>query len=313
MRRFSQVIWHLMPGNHDCLRENGLWDRLVRMQLPENVRLHVTAGAVEIAKDPIVYLLPAPLRYISSADDLTSYMDSAPTPDGAIRIGIAHGSVRGFGSDGEASNYISPSRAQAAGLAYLALGDWHRQMQIGERIWYSGTPEPDAFKLPPDSSGTLCNGGSALIVEIAGPRATPVVMPVETGRYRWHSVTRQLADEAQIELLDGELRALDIDLGKVVLNLKAAGTLSLAARKLFEERIAESIAAAVRGMRLDASEIVLEPSEADLDEIDRSGFIRVAADRLKAAARGADLSQAEMARRALNRLYLENIRQGARS
>jgi DNA repair exonuclease SbcCD nuclease subunit len=313
MRRFSQVIWHLMPGNHDCLRENGLWDRLARMQLPNNVRLHVTSGTVEIAKDPIACLLPAPLRYISSADDLTSYMDSAPTPDGAIRIGIAHGSVRGFGSEGEASNYISPSRAQAAGLAYLALGDWHRQMQIGERIWYSGTPEPDAFKLPPDSSGTLCNGGSALIVEIAGPRAAPVVMPVETGRYRWHSVTRQLADEAQIELLDGELRALDIDLGKVVLNLKAAGTLSLAARKLFEERIAESIAAAVRGMRLDASEIVLEPSESDLDEIDRSGFIRVAADRLKAATRGADLSQAEMARRALNRLYLENIRQGAQS
>jgi DNA repair exonuclease SbcCD nuclease subunit len=25
MRRFSTVTWHLMPGNHDHVRENGLW------------------------------------------------------------------------------------------------------------------------------------------------------------------------------------------------------------------------------------------------------------------------------------------------
>jgi DNA repair exonuclease SbcCD nuclease subunit len=31
MRRFSRVTWHLMPGNHDPVRENGLWDRIARM------------------------------------------------------------------------------------------------------------------------------------------------------------------------------------------------------------------------------------------------------------------------------------------
>src|ERR1700694_4582377 len=39
MRSFGNVVWHLMPGNHDHFRENGLWDRLVRMQLPSNVTL----------------------------------------------------------------------------------------------------------------------------------------------------------------------------------------------------------------------------------------------------------------------------------
>src|SRR4030081_409897 len=34
MRTFAGVQWHLMPGNHDHFRENGLWDRLARMQLP---------------------------------------------------------------------------------------------------------------------------------------------------------------------------------------------------------------------------------------------------------------------------------------
>jgi DNA repair exonuclease SbcCD nuclease subunit len=315
MRRFSRVTWHLMPGNHDHARENGLWDRLARMQLPPNVRLHTTPGAVKIADDGTpVYLLPAPLRYISSADDLTSYMDNEPTPNGAIRIGMAHGSVRGFGSEGEASNYILPTRAESAGLAYMAMGDWHRQMQISDRVWYSGTPEPDSFKLPPNSSTTLCNGGSALIVEIAGPLATPGVKAVETGQYQWHRVTKILTDDSQVELLDVELRALQPDLDKIVLNLQVSGTLSLAGRKLFEERIAEGVRAAICEMRLDDSELVLEPTETDMDNIDRLGFVRVAAERLKRMVDNpSDRPRAQIASLALKRLYLENIRHAGRS
>jgi DNA repair exonuclease SbcCD nuclease subunit len=310
MRRFSAVTWHLMPGNHDHVRENGLWDRLARMQLPANVRLHTTPGAVKIGDDgELVCLLPAPLRHISSAGDLTSYMDAEATPDGAIRIGMAHGSVQRFGSEGEASNYISPARVDSAGLAYMALGDWHRPVKISDRVWYSGTPEPDSFKLPPNSSMTLCNGGSALLIEVVGPRAMPVVRTVETGRYRWHRLRKILTD-GQVELLGAELRALHPDLGKIVLDLEVSGTLSLAGRKLFEERIAEGVRAAICGMRLDDAELVLEPTEMDMDEIDRLGFVRVAADRLKAMVDDpSDPPRAQIAALALKRLYLENIRQ----
>jgi DNA repair exonuclease SbcCD nuclease subunit len=311
MRHFSGVTWHLIPGNHDHLRENGLWDRLARMQLPANVRVYTTPGAVKIADTGApVYLLPAPLRHISSAGDLTSYMDNEATPDGAIRIGMAHGSVRGFGSENDASNYISPARVDSAGLAYMALGDWHRQVKISDRMWYSGTPEPDSFKLPPNSSMTLCNGGSALLVEVAGPRATPVVRTIKTGRYHWHRVGKILTDDAQVELLEGELRALHPDLGKIVLHLEVSGTLSLAGRKLFEERIAEGVRAATCGMRLDDTGLVLEPTETDMDDIDRLGFIRVAADRLKVMVNDpSDRPRAQIASLALKRLYLENIRQ----
>src|SRR6478672_3280385 len=48
MRSFGRIQWHLMPGNHDHFRENGLWDRLARLQLPTNVTLHVRPGAIEI-------------------------------------------------------------------------------------------------------------------------------------------------------------------------------------------------------------------------------------------------------------------------
>jgi hypothetical protein len=239
-------------------------------------------------------------------------MDNEVTPNGALRIGLAHGSVQGFGSDGEASNYISPTRAATAGLAYMALGDWHRQVKINDRVWYSGTPEPDSFKLPPNSPLTLCNGGSALLVEIAGPQATPVVRNLDTGQYRWHKVEKILTNDTQIELLDAEIRSLDTDLGKIVLDLRIAGTLSLAGRKLFEERIAEGVRAAICGMRLDDAELLLEPTKADMDDIDRLGFVRVTADLLKAMADDpSDRSRAQIAALALKRLYLENIRQTA--
>ena len=199
---------------------------------------------------------------------------------------MAHGSIQGFGSDGEASNFVDPARAETAGLAYLAMGDWHRQIKISDRVWYSGTPEPDMPKRPPGSSGTLCNGGSALLVDIAGARAVPTVLSVEVGRYRWHQVVKTLTDDSQIDLLEAELRALELDLSKVVLDLHLTGTLSLAGRKRLEERIIHGVGAAVCGMRSQDAGLVLEPTEADMDDIDRAGFVRVAADRLKAIADG---------------------------
>ncbi len=312
MRQFPKVAWHLMPGNHDHIRENGLWDRLSRANLPQNVHLHTKPGAVQIMDDDggAVFLLPAPLTYTAYVDDLTAYMDREPTPEGAVRIGLAHGSIQGFGSDGDASNYINPNRAGTAGLAYLAMGDWHRQMQINDRVWYSGTPEPDQFKRHPGSGGTLCNGGLALLVDIAGPRAVPQVSPVEVGQYRWHQVEKTLTDDSQIDLLEAELRALEPDLSKVVLDLQVAGTLSLAGRKTFEERIIQGVGAGVRAMRSQDTGLVLEPTEADMDDIDRSGFVRVAADRLRALALDAsDPQRARLASLALRRLYIEHLQQ----
>jgi hypothetical protein len=43
---------------------------------------------------------------------------------------MAHGSITGFGSKREASNYAAPMRTESAGLVYLAMGDWHRQIKL---------------------------------------------------------------------------------------------------------------------------------------------------------------------------------------
>jgi len=316
MRAYKSVQWHLMPGNHDRYQENGLWDRLYKMPLPANVTVHIRAGAVNIgnADGTPAFLLPAPLRFISNVDDLTAYMDNEPTPEGAIRIGMGHGSIRGFGSEGEANNFVDPNRSERAGLSYLAMGDWHRQIKVNDRCWYSGTPEPDQFKLPPNAVSSLCNGGTALLVELLSPRALPAVTSIPTGHYTWYIVEKTLTDDTQVDQLEAELRALNSDLSKIVVDLRIDGALSLSGRKKFEEQILQNVGAAMRALRFDETKLVLNPTEHDLDEIDHSGFIRVAAERLKAMAADANKpDRAALASLALKRLYLEHLRLGVKS
>lgn len=310
MRQQPNITWHLMPGNHDAHRENGLWARLIASGLPDNVRLHLEPKPVEITSaGELACLLPAPLRYISSANDLTEYMDGAATPEGAIRIGIAHGSIRGFGSEGEASNLISPDRAATAGLSYLALGDWHRQQKVNEHTWYSGTPEPDRFKRDPNGTSSRCNGGYALLVSIDEPRALPVVTPIETGHFHWHQVERVLGEDSEVGTFEADLRALTADPSRLIVDITVSGALSLAGHGLFEERIAGSFRAAVAGLRLDIDHLLSTPTESDLDEIDRAGFVRIAADRLRIIAQDpSDPARASLATSALSRLFVEHVR-----
>ena len=310
MRRFDKIRWWLMPGNHDPHADNGLWAKLAAAGLPENVKLCVKPEPVLMSTEGFSsFLLPAPLRFISTATDQTEWMDGAETPEGAARIGLAHGSIRGFDSEGDAKNLIDPRRAKSANLSYLALGDWHRQIQIDERTWYSGTPEPDRFRLAPKSTSTRCNGGQALLVELDGPTATPRISSLATGHYCWHLIDRTLTEDAQVDQMASDLEAIESDLSKVVIRVRVSGTLSLGGRKRFEERIAERFGAAVAGLRLEHDRLIPTPTEADLDEIDRAGFVRVAADRLRAlAADSADPTRARIASLALNRLYLEHVR-----
>jgi hypothetical protein len=93
--------------------------------MPANIHLHLTPEAVPMA-DGSAWLLPAVLTRRHAGADPTGPMDSAATPDGAIRIGLAHGSVTSFGTDAASThNLIAFDRPERAGLGYLALGDWH--------------------------------------------------------------------------------------------------------------------------------------------------------------------------------------------
>jgi DNA repair exonuclease SbcCD nuclease subunit len=269
MRLFPGVAWHLLPGNHDPHRPKGLWDRIADAGVPANVHLHLAPRPAILG--PGAVLLPAPLTRKSESGDLTEWMNQATTPAGTIRIGVAHGSVVGFGSEGEASNPVDPQRPQHAGLDYLALGDWHRTMRVGPALWYAGTPEPDRA----GSQET----GQALVVDIAGPGAPAVVTPHQVGTFRWLTYVEEVADDTAIDDLETRLRALP-GLSSTILRLFLKGTLPLAGRAALDRRLA-SLAAAMFNLHVDGRDLLVRPTAADLEAIDFGGVLRAAADRLK--------------------------------
>lgn len=293
MRNFSQVRWHLLPGNHDPHRPNGLWDRILQRDVPDNIHIHTSPEPV-IFEEESLALLPAPLQHRQTLDDPTSYMDDLKLPDGLVRIGMAHGTVRGFGSDdSKVPNHIAPDRPASAALSYLALGDWHGQRKINDRCWYSGTPETDAFD--------VVNGGRALLVEIEDADSVPRVTPLDTGCYEWISLSEQVNGRQDIDFLEKKLRETDNDLGRVLMDLKVEGALSLEDIEYFEEKIVDGAAAALRFLRVDNSRLFPDPTDQDLDQIDQHGFVRTAAEKLRRKAAEGDDTAAD----ALQRLYVE--------
>ncbi len=295
MREFPDLRWHLLPGNHDPQRPNGLWDRIRARGLPHNLIVHAEPEPRPV--DGAAVILPAPLQHRRSLNDPTAWMDGAETAAGLIRVGLAHGSVHGFASDEtQRANPIDPQRPASARLDYLALGDWHGQQQVSERCWYSGTPEVDKFNTR--------SGGRVLLVEIAGPGMTPAVTPLATGRYLWRALRETIQDRAGIDYLDQQLRNLSAAPAETLVDLTLSGSLSLEDTQYFAEQIEEGASAALMLLRIDRSQLYPQPTEEDLDRIDPGGVVRSAADALRAQAAGGG-SNAELAREALLRLYLE--------
>ncbi len=175
--QFKNVHWHLLPGNHDPAGERGIWDRVETLGRPSNVFVSIEPEVVTLRPD--VALLTAPISNARSMEDPTARFASMPARQGAIRIGLAHGSVQQFGrgNDEEASILIAADRAERDGLDYLALGDWHGHKKISDRTNYSGTPEPENFV---DNEP-----GFVLSVAIDGEGDVPRVERHQTGLYTW--------------------------------------------------------------------------------------------------------------------------------
>lgn len=286
--------WWLLPGNHDYARAEGLWARLAR-DAPANVRALVTAEPVPMGERAVI--LPAPLLYRRTSDDPTAVFEDMATAPGVHRLGLAHGPIQSFSSTA-AMNLIPADRAQRSGLDYLALGDWHGFNRIGERTAYSGTPEDDDF----DREVT----GGAVLVEIAGPGAIPVLSHHPLGRFAWRNEAWTLDGVAGFDAQLGALRA-GADLARLVLRLKVSGILGLAERVAVRERLESELGLEVRWLDLDLKDLFAKPTEDDLGDIDAHGVLRVAAERLLAMAKG-EGPEARLASAALERMFVENLR-----
>ena len=294
LKAAEDVDWLLLPGNHDPARADGLWTRLVA-EAPANVTACLEPTPIDLGDD--VWLLPAPLQYKRTQDDPTAWFDSAVTPPGAVRLGIAHGSVTSFGGPDTPSNLLPPDRAKRSGLAYLALGDWHGRLTIDAFTHYSGTPEADDF-------GREVTG-VALCVEARGPDTPPTVTDIGIGRYHWALADWTVSAAAEIDGLLASLTA-DVALSNLIARLKISGLLSLGERVAIRTRL-ERFTDEIRSLDVDLENLQARPTDQDLSDIDLGGVLRSAAEQLQAMA-AQQGSGGRRAAAALERLYVEHQR-----
>ncbi|MCW5644711.1 MAG: DNA repair exonuclease [Rhodoferax sp.] len=254
--------WVMIPGNHDAALSESVWTRAARMQaLPANLHLALRGAVIDFPAQGFA-ALTAPLTQRHTYNDLTAWFDDAATPEGRVRVGLAHGSVQGvLASDIDSANPIAAERAERARLDYLALGDWHGCRQIDARTWYSGTPEPDRFK---DN-----DPGHVLLVQVDAPGAQPQVQRIATGRHDWQTWEHPVSVASDVDALIERLRRLG---GRDVLDLRVHGQTDLADLQRLQAALREA-EAHVRSIRADLGALRLVPTEQDIAALQADGYV----------------------------------------
>lgn len=301
--RQVNIPWLLLPGNHDPGGPASVWDRVERIGCPAHVRVLLSTEPVLLAGGKLA-VLPAPLMRKHQFADPTESFGQQMTSPAAVRIGLAHGSLQNrLVPAAEQHNMISDTRADEGRLDYLALGDWHSCREIAPRTYYAGTPEPDDFDQ---------DSGAVLIVELHGPGVAPVVERVSVGHYRWHSLRARLQSPGAVEQLKAHLASVTQPLRSTVVHLEVSGTVSLCEHAAVEDELA-NFEATVQVMRTRTSDLIPSPTEDDLNDLGRQGFVATVVERLRNLEGDATNPDSAFARVALQRLYVEQVLRGGRS
>jgi hypothetical protein len=296
--------WVLLPGNHDALLAECVWGRLERLGRPAQVIVADRPEAISLLEGRLV-VLPAPLMARRTFDDLTAWMDTAASPAGCLRVGLAHGAIPDrLPGACDAANPIAPDRAERARLDHLALGDWHGTLEIAPRSWYAGTPEPDRF--PANDPGNV------LLVELPGAGEAARVTRLCTATFTWRSLTVSLRGATHPGEPAVAIEAALAGVGppeRTLVALHLEGTVGLADRLLIEG-VLDRWAARLRHLRVDDAALTALPCAEDLAMLEDGGVIGAAAGRLREQAVGATPQDRADAALALRLLWAEQQRLG---
>src|SRR5512136_869319 len=184
-----RVPVYVIPGNHDPLTPGSVWEHPAWKTM-EHVHVLREEKPVDI---PGGILYSCPVKDKQSRKDPTAWVRSEDK--GAISIGLAHGTVEGI-QQVEPDHPIARDAASRAGLDYLALGHWHSTATYPSadgavRMAYSGTHETTSF--------SERDSGNVLVVEIAGPGASPLVTPVRTGGLIWSVIEKDIREPGDLQ------------------------------------------------------------------------------------------------------------------
>jgi DNA repair exonuclease SbcCD nuclease subunit len=262
--RDAPVPTILIPGNHDPLIEGTVWTRdefVGELSGVANVKLALKSEPVEIAFAKTV-IFPCPVTMKNCPEDITAWIPSAPRGRSQFRIGLAHGKWQEYNGVNYPTDFIAPDRANAAGLDYLALGDFHSYTPTVHpaaeaRSYYSGTTECMAV----DERGA----GHALVVRIAEPGSQPQVDRHRVGRMRPVQIQDVLSPGGGFDRLKQMADAIE-EPTDVLLGLNVSGVLT---DEEYEDLVAWNNGLDDRFLGVDRQivELYREPSQTDFDHL----------------------------------------------
>jgi DNA repair exonuclease SbcCD nuclease subunit len=286
---------YLLPGNHDPLDAGTIYGAPdFARDKPDNVHVLETNEPVQVVAG--VELVGVPWRTKHPTKDLVAQACAQLEPRSTtLRVCAAHGAVEGL-VPGDDPGLISRANMEAAledgRIHYFALGDRHSVTKVGERIWYSGAPEPTDYGEQ--------DSGNALVVTLSSEDCG--VMRHPTGRWRFVLQDFGFTSEDDVdaaerlldEMPDKEVTILKLTL-KGELNLKAKARLDGildAKRELFG-------ALSIWERHTD---LAVLPDDLEAAELNVAGFARETLDALQDEAKG-EGDDASTARDALGLLY----------
>ncbi len=303
---------YVIPGNHDHGGAGGIWEQefYLREQKELAPNLHILLKAEPLELENVV-LFPCPLLRRHESIDTTAWLRNFDFEGKSFGdkplIVLAHGSIQSFGafsddeeSEGGALNQIDVEQLQMKPFDYIALGDWHGTKEVGENVWYSGTPELDRFP-----KGNEHKQGNTLVVS-ATKGEKPEVKVVETKNIKWHEFSINFTDDLGLNYLNDELKdRIGTNANKDLVHLHLDGSLGLEAYSNLEI-ILESFKSRLIRLKLD-NLTTISPNSQEMESLTQRAndpLISRVATRLIELSDSSDSDEASVARIALRELYI---------
>jgi DNA repair exonuclease SbcCD nuclease subunit len=296
-RRWENRPVFLLPGNHDPLLPDSIWDEghPFRSALPPWVHV-IDRDLCEHPLSANAVLYAVPCRSRAGQSDPTERIPHRAPGDERIRIGLVHGST--FDVPGCQTNFpIATDAAIERGLDYLAIGDTHGFRFVPpDRTQpptiYPGTPEPTAF----DER----DPGNVAVV-FFNRRRRAQVQPEPVAHWTW--------EDCSVGSL-AELRTLRdrSDLERRVLRLRVEMRLSAPEYEQAERLLDDLQGSPARHGRagvlvLDREGLALQATDVEAYCGELPEVLQMAVRRLQERAAASDPHDAAVAQRALYHLY----------
>jgi DNA repair exonuclease SbcCD nuclease subunit len=147
----------IIPGNHDCVDDQSIYLRIDLGEAGDHIHFAGDPAGQELLFEDLGLAVWA--RGIENHDPENRPLEGyTPGPADYWRVVVTHGHYVARGEDSYRSSQITQDEIGALGCQYLALGHWHRFLDVSEgstTAYYSGSPSQPGREGPSVNLVTL--------------------------------------------------------------------------------------------------------------------------------------------------------------